>query len=341
MRAALAASLLVLAAAACSVGPNEPEPYSAADLAWINELAAWNERYSTEPQRIKPVYTRLLANPGDDLQPLRDVLRTYRQCARVLDESVGGAPDHPQLRRAYEVLQKACAEDRRFALRLVGTLLPNQTEPAYEVAPTSAPLFLRAEELIEDGLRVNRSLPVRGAETDESHIDPRLSQAAEDMTLQDIHVRCWSADDWPATVKEWHTYSENADGTGDTAGFVTGATEIHIDPSHCATLAKFLYSDWRPGGSEEVEDLADAVELVAHETEHLFETYPGEAETECHAMQSVSELARLLGASPSYASRLARVYWTEVYPREDKEYISPQCRNGGTYDERPDTDVFP
>jgi hypothetical protein len=338
VKAAVAAALLVLAAVACSGGPNEAEPYSAADLAWINKLAAWNELYSTEPQRIKPVYTRLLANPEDDLQPLRDVLLPYRECAQGLDESVGGAPEHPQLRRAYELLEKACAEDRRFALRLVGTLLPNQTEPAYEVAPTSEPLFLRADELIEDGLRVNRPLPVRGAETGESRIDPRLSEAAKDLTLQDIHVRCWSTEDWPATVKEWNTYAED---TSDPAGFVTGATEIHIDPSHCATLAKFLYADWRPGESEDVEDVADAVELVAHEIEHLFETYPGEAETECHAIQSIRKLARLLGASPSYASRLARVYWTELYPREEEEYISPQCRNGGIYDERPDTDVFP
>jgi hypothetical protein len=339
MKAALAAALFVLAAVACSSGPDDPEPYSAADLAWINKLADWNEQYVTQPQRIKPVYTRLLANPRDDLQPLRDVLRPYRECAQGLDESVGGQPEHPQLRRAYALLRKACAEDRRFAVRLVGTLMPNQTEPAYEVAPTSEPLFLRADELIEDGLRVNRSLPVRGAETGESRIDPRLSEAAKDMTLQDIHVRCWSTEDWPATVKEWATYSDGD--TGDSAGFVTGATEIHIDPSHCATLARFLYADWRPTGSDQVEDVADAVELVAHEIEHLFETYPGEAETECHAIQSIRQLARLLGASPPYASRLARVYWTELYPREEKEYISPQCRNGGAYDERPDTDVFP
>lgn len=338
MKAALAAVLLVLVAAACSRGTDHPEPYSAADLAWIKKLAAWNQRYSTEPERIGPVYTRMLANPGADIQPLRDVLRTYRECATGLDAIVGGQPEHPQLRRAYEVLQKACAEDRRFALRLVGTLLPNQTEPAYEVAPTSEPLFLRADELIEDGLRVNSPLPVRGSETDESHIDPRLSEAAKAMTLQDIHVRCWSAEDWPATVREWTSY---ADATADPAGFVSGATEIHIDPDHCATLAKFLYSDWRPGGGEDVEDVADAVELVAHEIEHLFETFPGEAETECHAMQSISELARRLGATPAYASQLTRVYWAELYPREEKEYLSPQCRNGGSYDERPDTDVFP
>lgn len=339
MKAALAAALLVLAAVACSGGPDEPEPYSAADLAWINKLAAWNESYSTEPQRIRPVYTRLLANPRDDLQPLRDVLRTYRECAQGLDESVGGAPEHPQLLRAYDQLKKACAEDRRFALRLVGTLMPNPTEPAYEVAPTSEALFLRADELIEDGLRVNRPLPVRGAETAESRIDPRLSEAAKAMTLQDIHVRCWSTEDWPATVREWNAYSDGD--AGDPAGFVSGATEIHIDPPHCATLAKFLYDDWRPGAGEEVEDVADAVQLVAHEIEHLFETYPSEAETECHAMQSIRRLARLLGASRPYASRLARVYWSELYPRAEKEYISPQCRNGGVYDERPDTDVFP
>ena len=58
-------------------------------------------------------------------------------------------------------------------------------------------------------------------------------------------MRCWSTEDWPATVKEWNSYAED---TSDPAGFVTGATEIHIDPSHCATLAKFLYADWRPGG---------------------------------------------------------------------------------------------
>jgi hypothetical protein len=338
MRTAVAAALLVLVAVSCSGKPAEPEPYSEADMAWIKNLAAWDERYSAQPEIIKPVYTRLLETHGD-LGPLRDVLRPFRECAQDLDSGVNGEPEHPQLRRAYEVLQKACAEDRSFAFRLVQTLNPNAAEPPYEVVQTSEPHFLRAAELIEDGLWVNRPLPVRGDQEAESRIDPRLSEAAKAMTLQEIHVRCWSTEDWPRVLKEWTTYSDSD--ARDAAGFVTGATEIHLAPSSCATLAKFLYADWRPTGAERVKELADAVELVSHEVEHLFETYPGEAETECHAMQSTGELARRLGASRSYASRLTRVYWTDVYPNEEAEYISPECRDGGTFDERPDTDIFP
>jgi hypothetical protein len=66
-----------------------------------------------------------------------------------------------------------------------------------------------------------------------------------------------------------------------------------------------------------------------------------EAETECHGFQDVRRLARLLGASPSYAARLATAYWEWLYPANPKGYRTPYCRNDGPFDLNPQTDVWP
>lgn len=340
MRAALTGLAVVLVAAGCSGGgSHEPKPYSAADLAWIKRLDRWTDRYFEQSQKIQPVYERLLRRRGD-LQPLRDVLRPYRECAQTLQASVI-EPEHERLRRAYELVLEACEEDRRLAREVVESA--SRGYLTSDLIQRSDSIFRRATQEIEDGLIANRPLPVRGGESDESRIEPRLTQASSALTLQDIEVRCWSLRDWSPMHKELNAYSG---ARGDDAGFVTtgfafGASRVHIHPGFCEPLAMFLYGHWRPANDADLEELAEAVGVVAHETEHLFETAAGEAETECHAAQDVRRLARLLGASSSYASRLAAVYWRDVYPSQQSEYRSKECRNGGRFDRHPETGVFP
>jgi hypothetical protein len=337
MRRAIAAVLLALAAAACSGGGGqEAKPYSAVDLGWIKRLNRWDERYERQGTDIQPVYIRALETRGD-LGPLREVLRPYRECTRSLRAKVG-EPEHEQLRRAYGFLLEACDKDQRFARALLRSASPNPGYPSADQFRASDFPFHEAFQAVGTGLIANRSLPVRGGQTDESRIEPRLSQAASTLTRQEIEVRCWSAEDWPRMNKEYNAYSGDR---GDPAGFVTGATRAHIFPAYCETLARFLYDHWRPADDVGLDDLAEAVGLVAHETEHLFETGIGEAETECHAAQDVRQLARLLGASSSYASRLATVYWRDVYPPQPPDYRSKECRNGGAFDRHPETDAFP
>lgn len=329
--------LLALSAAACSGGgEQEAKPYSTVDLGWIKRLNSWYERYQRQGTNIQPVYTRALETRGD-LGPLRKVLRPYRECTRSVRAKVG-EPKHEQLRRAYGFLLGACDKDQRYARALLKSASPNPGYPTSDQFRESDFPFHQAFQAIETGLIANRSLPTRGGQTDESRIEPRLSQAASALTLRQIQVRCWSARDWPPVIKEWNTYTGQM---GDAAGFADSSTHANIAPPHCATLARFLYDRWRPADRTGVEEVADAVATVAHEVEHLYETEAGEAETECHAVQDVRGLARALGASSSYASRLAGVYWRDTYPSNPAEYRSEECRRGGGYDRHPETAAFP
>jgi len=337
MKTNVVAVLLALIAAGCSGGgSHEAKPYSAVDVAWIKRANRWTDRYFEQGQGIQPVYNRALQTRGD-LGPLREVLRPYQECTRGLRARVG-EPEDEQLRRAYGFLLEACDKDQRYARALIKSASPNPGYPTSDQFRKSDFPFHQAFQAIETGLIANRSLPVRSGQTDESRVEPRLSQAASALSVQDIEVRCWSVDEWRSMIEEWNAYSG---GHGDADGFATGATRAQIQPSSCGTLAAFLYGHRRPADDRGLEELADAVGLVAHETEHLFERGAGEAETECHAAQDVGQLARLLGASSSYASLLARVYWRDVYPAQPPEYRSKECRKDGSFDRHPETAAFP
>jgi len=58
-------------------------------------------------------------------------------------------------------------------------------------------------------------------------------------------------------------------------------------------------------------------------------------------MQDVRQLAETLGASRAYAARLATAYWTQLYPGQPREYRTGRCRNGGSLDSDPESDVWP
>lgn len=337
MRTALLTAAILLLAVACSGDSQQRKPYSALDLAWIKQLQTWNDRYARQTEKLQPVYDRLLASQGD-IGSLRRALRPYGQCAASFRAAVRGRPDHAQLRRARMLVGKACEEDRKLASLLLRTRSPFAGDAESTFARMSDKSFAQAFELIAAGLLANRPLPVRDGLTDDSRVERRLSEAARTLTLQDIEVRCWSPRDWPAVLKEWNAYSG---GRGDAGGFVTGATRAHIAPSFCETVARFLYDDWRPADDAGEQDLADALALVAHEIEHLYETHAGEAAIECYAAQDMRRLAGLLGASSSYASRLATVYWQDVYPTQPAAYRSRGCRKDGPYDRHPETSVFP
>ena len=139
-------------------------------------------------------------------------------------------------------------------------------------------------------------------------------------------------------MSEFDAYSGNE---SDLIGLASGDSRAHIAGRYCRTLGRFIYRGWRPGNVDDQIELAEAVELVAHEAQHLMNTAADESETECHAVQSVRRLARLLGAAQPLADRLQRLYWTALYPDQDEEYVSAKCRNDGVFDQRPETDVFP
>jgi hypothetical protein len=62
-----------------------------------------------------------------------------------------------------------------------------------------------------------------------------------------------------------------------------------------------------------------------------------EAEAECAAVQRDLVTARLLGATPAQARRLARTYWLTVFPDMPTDYRSSGCTENGPDDEHLDS----
>jgi hypothetical protein len=87
--------------------------------------------------------------------------------------------------------------------------------------------------------------------------------------------------------------------------------------------------------------MADAVRILAHESEHIQNIRGDEATTECHAMQHMRQLARIMGASKSYADSLTDRYWSELYELNLPEYRSKACHDGGPLDLRPGNETWP
>jgi hypothetical protein len=102
-----------------------------------------------------------------------------------------------------------------------------------------------------------------------------------------------------------------------------------IKRDQCRDLAAYLRSGKRWPSREQVV----AVHVLTHEAMHLAGRVD-EAAAECAAVQRDAHTARLLGASPADAARLAAAYWREVYPRMPPGYQSPECQAGGALDER-------
>lgn len=338
MKVVLAAALLVLAVG-CGETHHVDGAYSRADVHWLGRFAGWQTEYGKRLQPLQDTYRDVLEG-RQGLDALRAATAPMRECADTMSSRVG-RPESERLRRAYDLLLKACAEDRTYGESLVAAALtPTEQE---RVAGSNASfkgqrLIESALRSIEGGLRANRPLPVRGGLSPESRIEPRLSRAASVLALKKVEVRCWSTAEWKSMVSEWDSY---AGVRSEVAGFANGTSRVNIEPDYCATLARFVYDGWRPKSGLDRDDAADAVDLLAHETQHLFNPNGDEAETECHGLQDVRRLAVLLGASQPYAKRLALADWKHLYPLLDADYRTSECGPNGLFDMRPETPEFP
>jgi hypothetical protein len=97
----------------------------------------------------------------------------------------------------------------------------------------------------------------------------------------------------------------------------------------CRHLAAYVRSPTaRPSRDQVV-----AVHVLTHEAMHLSGRLV-EAAAECAAVQRDAHTARLLGAAPADAAGLAVTYWRDLYPLMPDSYRSPECRAGGSLDER-------
>ena len=106
-----------------------------------------------------------------------------------------------------------------------------------------------------------------------------------------------------------------------------------FDPRACADSA-CLNTD---------ANVAMALATVSHESYHLL-GYTNEAQVECYGMQSIWYVASKLGASLDEAEAIGTFYATEIYPQRRTQtpaYWTPECRDGGKYDLRPQSHSWP
>ena len=113
----------------------------------------------------------------------------------------------------------------------------------------------------------------------------------------------------------------------DAAGRPLPRTLIKRRP--CSALRDYLGSDKESPSRDEVV----AVHVLSHEARHMA-GQTTESEAECAAVQRDALAARLLGATPEQAIRLARTYWRDVYPQLTDLYRTADCAPGARLDER-------
>ena len=122
-------------------------------------------------------------------------------------------------------------------------------------------------------------------------------------------------------------------------------------PQMCADLAAFHKSpaSFDPRACRDGTCLntdaavAMALATVSHESYHLL-GYTNEAQVECYGMQSIWYVASKLGASLVEAQAIGKFYATQIYPLRQTQtpaYWTPECRDGGKYDLRPQSHSWP
>jgi hypothetical protein len=174
-----------------------------------------------------------------------------------------------------------------------------------------------------------------------SRVEPVFTRVSHDVVASATEVRCWSRWDWHDLQKE--SFGKDLQ----LAGFASADFKrVNLAWDICDELATLAYTHRRPVGDEELR-IAFSVTTLMHEAGHLNEAGDfygagaNEPLAECWGMQHIRVAARMLGGSRAYADELAARYWSDVYPTRPRDYRSDKCRDGGAYDIRPASSVWP
>jgi hypothetical protein len=186
-----------------------------------------------------------------------------------------------------------------------------------------------------------RPLPTRGGTTAVSRIEPLYSQVASRIAGENVEVRCWSEGDWVELTRDIGDWTKGKLHLGPWSGFATPErNRISLAPTICNSLGRWAYERHWPEGYREAYYFAWSVKALAHETQHA-RGIENEAETECYAVQTMTEVGVELGFGEERARNLAEYAWHYVYPRGDDEYRSDECHDGGALDLNPESSVWP
>jgi hypothetical protein len=204
------------------------------------------------------------------------------------------------------------------------TTASSSTQPE----PSSPPVPHEAtHEAPESVLRRIRSIEDRF-----SRVDERLAESLRAVSGFESKVRCWTPRGW----RRLETINgERLGGLADVY-----AVEIHLHPYICEWL-DLLRAGERPASGRDVLHAAASLVALTHEGTHLTSAGGNEAVVECRALQNAYKVGERLGIEEEYARTLMRLYWEELYPRDDPVYGSDECRDGGSLDVNPGTSGWP
>jgi hypothetical protein len=185
----------------------------------------------------------------------------------------------------------------------------------------------------------NGPLPTFAGRRLASHVDPRLTLAASHLTRRHVEVRCWSPSDWRARASEVARYAPgHVDVHSPWSGYLSlDRKRANFGPSVCGRLAALVYDDDGPSGYDDSWWLSWSLALFAH----VIGPSGSRAASECRSMQMIRPTGEELGLDPETAGRLGRLYWTDIYPRQDARYRSDACRPGGKLDLSPADPAWP
>lgn len=295
-------------------------------------MADWQQQTGDAGADVDDVYLAIIG--GDDRlrDRLDEVLRPIRECSKSLREDVGESPTS-RFEAGYTLIVRACKRYESSADAFERSFSADDPSSALQELDTAntegADLLVKAGRMIESRLTANRPLPRLGGDSEKSRVEPRFSRVAGGLAHKEVEVRCWSRSEWPRVVGEWGAYI----GTNDIGAFAQQSSDrASLAPETCRALVDFAYRHDRPEQGDALDEMAYAVGILAHESEHLLSPAANEAETECYGMQEIRSVARRLGADAAYANRLATRYWLELYPSAPADYKTGSCVDGGELD---------
>jgi hypothetical protein len=186
---------------------------SPAELTWLQKLGSWNTQLMRGLQRAAEIETnprlirRLLSHDGRTLVVHTRALEPVNDCSADLASRVGPAPSE-RLQRAFETFRRACTHLQRFYN--AATLAIYQGEDyevrqAQEEAQRGTGVLLEADQMVPPG-EVG-DLPVIGADTGRSRVEPRFGRVASLLAGKHVEARCWSMPDWRRLMREERTYT--------------------------------------------------------------------------------------------------------------------------------------
>jgi hypothetical protein len=177
----------------------------------------------------------------------------------------------------------------------------------------------------------------------ETHeLESRLAAIASQIAQRPVHVHCQGA------VGAALDVTGEAGTVGfDAAGNPADTTDLKRDICH--RLDRYPQAHRSPkfacviSGTEcplDTVKTLHALHTLAHESWHLAGV-ESESTAECYALQTTAFVAEQLGASSAESQASARVVATQIYPRMPSDYVTTDCRDGGSLDLHPASSAWP